>query len=236
MTRRKIVFWNDSNSTWYVSEEYNGDKEDFAAMKAIFGPGADGCDKTWPEIMEMLNGVSSMADFLKVIPQINHCYHSHLDPSDSRNAGARLGIAHDLEHLTALVADLDEVYLLKSNAAGIGRMTFWEGKPVLDGDTFRYHLAKRGDFVTQAVVDDAMDCLPPVCMRSGCSQMGEPYSNKYDEWNGKWRNTYATFRKVAGEWPNGVWEYCGHCFCGETEERGMDMPIVAASNGGNSNG
>ena len=33
MTRRKIVFWNDSNSTWYVSEEYNGDKEDFAALE-----------------------------------------------------------------------------------------------------------------------------------------------------------------------------------------------------------
>lgn len=222
MTRRKIVFWNDINSTWYVSEEYNGDKEDFAAISAIFGPSADGCDKTWPEIMEMLNGVSSMADFLKVIPQINHCYRSHLDPADSRNAGARLGIAHDLEQLMGLLADLDEVYLLKSNVKGVSRMSFLEGKPVLDEDMFRYELVRPGDYVTQAVVDDAMDCLPPACMSARCSQMGEPYSTRLDDKTGHYRNVYATFSKVCGEWPNGIWKYCGHCFQGETEERGKE--------------
>lgn len=222
MTRRKIVFWNDSNNTWYVSEEYNGDKEDFAAMSAIFGPNMDGCDKTWPEIMAMLNGVSSMADFLKVIPQINRCYHSHLAPSDNRNIGARLGIAHDLEHLTELLADLDEVYLLKSNATEVSRMSFWEGKPVLDADTFRYEMVKPGDYVTQEVVDDAMDCQPPACMSARCSQMGEPYSTRLDDKTGQYRNVYATFSKVAGEWPNGIWKYCGHCFQGETEERGEE--------------
>lgn len=222
MTRRKIVFWNDSNSTWYVSEEYNGDKEDFAALRTIFGPDADGCDKTWPEIMEMLNGVSSMADFLKVIPQINHYYHSHLDPSDSRNVGARLGIAHDLEHLTALLTDLDEVYLLKSNAVGVNQMDFWNGRPLLDTDTFRYETVKPGDYVTQEVVDDAMDCLPPASMSAHCSQMGEPYSTRLDDKTGRYRNVYATFSKVGGEWPNGIWKYCGHCFQGETEERGKE--------------
>jgi hypothetical protein len=34
--------------------------------------------------------------------------------------------------------------------------------------------------------------------------------------------TYETFRKVGGEWPNGIWEYCGHCFRGETVERGIE--------------
>ncbi len=227
MTRRKIVFWNNTNSTWYVSEEYNGDKEDFAAVSAIFGPGADGCDKTWPEIMAMLDDVSSIADFLKVIPQINRCYHSHLDPSDSRNVGARLGIAHDLEQLTALLADLDEAYLLKSNVAGVSRMNFWEGKPVLDEDTFRYHLASPGDFVTQGVVDDAVDCLPPACYCNQCTQMGEPKSSRFDERTGEWRNTYCTFRKVGGEWPDCVWEYRGDCFYGETEMRGKPMQVVA---------
>lgn len=222
MTRRKIVFWNDSNSTWYVSEEYNGDKEDFAALRTIFGPSMDGCDKTWPEIMEMLNGVSSMADFLKVIPQINRCYHSHLAPSDTRDIGARLGIAHDMEHLTALLADLDEVYLLKSNATGVSQMNFWEGKPVLDADTFRYEAVKPGDYVAQEVVDDAMDCLPPASMSARCSQMGEPYSTRLDDKTGRYRNVYATFSKVADEWPNGIWKYCGHCFQGETEERGKE--------------
>ena len=227
MTRRKIVFWNDSNSTWYVSEEYNGDKEDFAALRTIFGPSMDGCDKTWPEIMEMLNGVSSMADFLKVIPQINRCYHSHLAPSDSRNVGARLGIAHDLKHLTALLAYLDEVYLLKLNAAGVVKMSFWKGKPVLDEDTFRYYLAKPGDYVTQGVVDDAIECVPEACFCSECAQMGEPKSSRFDERTGKWRNTYHTFRKVGGEWPDCVWEYRGDCFYGENEMRGKPMQVVS---------
>lgn len=89
-----------------------------------------------------------------------------------------------------------------------------------------YTTAKPGDFVTQAVVDNAMDCLPPVCMSARCSQMGEPYSSKLDEKTGEWRSVYATFRKVGGEWPNGIWEYCGHCFRGETVERGKEMAHI----------
>ena len=45
MTRRKVIFWNDLNDSYIVSEEYNGDK----AEMERFGLGA--CDHTWPEFI-----------------------------------------------------------------------------------------------------------------------------------------------------------------------------------------
>ena len=106
----------------------------------------------------------------------------------------------------------------------------YNGKEVFTQDTFSYSEAQIGDLVEQAVVDDAMDCLPPACMRADCSQMGEPYSHREDPDTKKWRPVYATFKKVAGEWPNGIWQYCGHCFCGENVERGKD-PIYCRIRG-----
>ncbi len=98
----------------------------------------------------------------------------------------------------------------------------YNGKEIWTQETFDYSKVQIGDYVDQAVVDNAMDCLPPACMSSRCSQLGEPYSHRQDPDTGKWRATYATFKRVAGTWPEGVWEYCGHCFCGETAERGED--------------
>lgn len=72
----------------------------------------------------------------------------------------------------------------------------YNGKEVLGPDTFDYGKARIGDYVDQNVVDDAMDCLPPACMTSSCAQMGEPYSTRQDPDTGRWRNTYATFRRV----------------------------------------
>ena len=76
--------------------------------------------------------------------------------------------------------------------------------------------------VEQAVVDDAMDCLPPASMSARCAQMGEPYSHREDPETGRLRPTYYTFKRVAGEWPNGIWQFCGCCFQGETVPRGKD--------------
>ena len=98
----------------------------------------------------------------------------------------------------------------------------YEGKEVWTEETFSYQKVQVGDYVEQAVVDDAMDCLPPACMTAACSQMGEPYSHREDPETGEWRATYATFKKVGGKWPNGIWQYCGHCFRGENVERGKD--------------
>ena len=79
----------------------------------------------------------------------------------------------------------------------------YNGKKVWEDD-FEYSTAQVGDYVAQSVVDNAMDCLPPACMRADCSQMGEPYSHREDPDTGKWRPTFATFKRVAGEWPNGI--------------------------------
>ena len=98
----------------------------------------------------------------------------------------------------------------------------YEGKEVWTEETFSYQTVQVGDYVDQAVVDNAMDCLPPACMTSQCSQMGEPYSHREDPETGKWRATYATFKRGGGEGPNGIWQYCGHCFRGENVERGKD--------------
>lgn len=97
----------------------------------------------------------------------------------------------------------------------------YNGKDVLTPETFSYSDAQIGAYVSQSVVDDAMDCVPPVCMTSGCAQMGEPYSTRQDPDTGHWRNTFATFKRIT--WgPDGIWQYCGRCFHGETVERGSD--------------
>lgn len=100
----------------------------------------------------------------------------------------------------------------------------YNGEKVITQDEFSYNTIAIGDYVEQAIVDDMLDCLPPACMRAECSQLGEPYSQRQDPETGKWRNTYTTFKKVSGEWGKGnsIWEYCGHCFCGENVERGKD--------------
>lgn len=101
----------------------------------------------------------------------------------------------------------------------------YNGKEVFTQDTFSYEDIEIGDYVEQAVVDDVMNMLPPACMRSSCSQVGEPYSHRQDPDTGKWRATYATFKRVTSG-NDGIWEYCGHCFCGENEERGKDPVYI----------
>lgn len=111
-------------------------------------------------------------------------------------------------------------YIMKADKDDLEAEEEW--KRTHDGRTFSYQKIQVGDYVEQAVVDNAMDCLPPACMTGRCSQMGEPYSHREDPETGEWKATYATFKKVGGEWPHGIWQYCGHCFRGENVERGKD--------------
>ena len=39
----------------------------------------------------------------------------------------------------------------------------YQGKEVFTSDDFDYAAAKPGDYVEEAVVDAAMNCLPPIC-------------------------------------------------------------------------
>ena len=101
----------------------------------------------------------------------------------------------------------------------------YNGKEVFTQETFSYAKVQIGDYVSQEVVDDAMDILPPVCMSSACSQVGEPHSTRLGPNTGKYRNTYETFKRVT-EGQDGIWQYCGDCFAGETTKRGTEPPYV----------
>lgn len=101
----------------------------------------------------------------------------------------------------------------------------YNGKEVLTPETFSYSKAQVGDFVSQEVVDNVMDLLPPACMTSECAQMGEPYSTRLDPESGRYRDTFATFKRITSG-RDGIWQYCGHCFCGENVERGTVPPFV----------
>jgi hypothetical protein len=79
-------------------------------------------------------------------------------------------------------------------------------------------IATPGDLVEDAIIDEMINCVPPACLRSDCMQCGEPYSHREDPDTGKWRATYTTFKRFA----DGIYEYCGNCFCGENVERGKD--------------
>ena len=89
------------------------------------------------------------------------------------------------------------------------------GITVFNEDTFDTSIAVPGDLVTEEVVDFFINCLPPACMRSDCSQLGEAYSHKEDPTAGKWRATFLTFKLSHDD----ILEYCGHCFAGENIER-----------------
>lgn len=76
---------------------------------------------------------------------------------------------------------------------------------IFTSETFRYETAKPGDYVVEAVVDEAINCLPPAFLSSACAQMGCPYSHREDPKTGRWRATYATFKRCPDV--PGIWEY-----------------------------
>ena len=78
-----------------------------------------------------------------------------------------------------------------------------------------------GDFVENEIVDDLINCLPPVCIRNDCVQGGGVSSSRIDE-NGKTRDTFTTFKQIDSE----IWEYCGDCFKGENVQHGTERLYV----------
>lgn len=71
-----------------------------------------------------------------------------------------------------------------------------------------------GDAVAESIVDYFVNGVPPVLMRSTCTQVGEAYSIEPDG-DGKHRNTYMTFHRE----PGGNWMFDGYCFCGSNKNR-----------------
>lgn len=78
-----------------------------------------------------------------------------------------------------------------------------------------------GDYVEKQIVDELMNRVPPACMWKSCLQCGTPYDHKEDPDTGKERPTFATFKPVT----ENIYEYCGNCFRGETEERGVEISM-----------
>jgi len=114
---------------------------------------------------------------------------------------------------------------LRNNGIDPNERTFKVRTDVIRAGEFDCSKMKIGDLVEEEIVDHFMNVLPPACMRSDCSQLGEPYSHREDETTGKYRATYMTFKKVE----EGIWQYCGHCFRGENIERGKE-PVLTNLN------
>lgn len=70
---------------------------------------------------------------------------------------------------------------------------------------------KPGDLVDEGVANYFLDIMPPLVMRTGYFQVGEPYSIAVNPKNMQRCETYATFFNVGG----GIWEYRGCCFPNE---------------------
>ena len=98
----------------------------------------------------------------------------------------------------------------------------FNGKPVYNPDTLWWDAMRPGDYVDEDVADNILNALPPACMRSDCLQLGEPFTNRFDETKQKWRETFLTLKRVS----DGVYEYCGDCFQGENVMHGKEMTEV----------
>ena len=131
-------------------------------------------------------------------------------------------------NIEVISVDTAENLVDVADEAAVAEPEEYNGKIVHTTTTFEYSRAQIGDLVDSEVVMDAMNCMPPVNMSTLCAQLGEPYSCREDPETGNWRNTYATFRCVSGDWDKGIWEYRGNCFAGETTERGK-KPIYITS-------
>ena len=101
----------------------------------------------------------------------------------------------------------------------------YNGKEVFDTCDFEFSNATIGDFVTEQVVNDFMDMLPPLTLTSTLMQVGEPYAQRYDDETCKYRSTFTTFKRVSET----VWEYCGDCFAKESVMRGNNISVVERS-------
>ena len=78
---------------------------------------------------------------------------------------------------------------------------------------------KPGELVTEDIVDQFVNSVPPTTLRSGYVQAGEAYDSQPDG-DGIWRDTYTTFtyhgKDGAGR---SLWLHNGYCFKNGTDNR-----------------
>ena len=73
MTRRRVVFVRKDGRR-YITEEFNGDKAEYAAR----GDCLDGCDLDWPEIRALFVAADTYLKFIKANLTAQAAYHSFL--------------------------------------------------------------------------------------------------------------------------------------------------------------
>ncbi|WP_346961317.1 hypothetical protein [Clostridium sp.] len=93
-----------------------------------------------------------------------------------------------------------------------GEIKTLQGYKDSDSETFEEYFSI-GCIVSEDVIDEFRNVLPPRTDSCGIMQMGEAYSYARSE-VGKYKITYVTFAYI-----NGCWKYCGHCFAGEIVNR-----------------
>ena len=80
MTRRRVVFVRKDGRR-YITEEFNGDKAEYAAR----GDCLDGCDLDWPEIRALFVAADNYLKFIKATLTAQAAYRSFL--GEGGNAG-----------------------------------------------------------------------------------------------------------------------------------------------------
>ena len=80
MTRRRVVFVRKDGRR-YITEEFNGDKAEYAAR----GDCLDGCDLDWAEIRALFVAADTYLKFIKANLTAQAAYHSFL--GEGGNAG-----------------------------------------------------------------------------------------------------------------------------------------------------
>lgn len=76
-----------------------------------------------------------------------------------------------------------------------------------------YDYLRKGDIVSEDLVDNFMNVLPPRAMSYGYLQVGEPYNHIFDI-DRRLRPTFMTFSKCDGKW-----RFYGNCFAWETIDK-----------------
>jgi hypothetical protein len=75
MTRRNIIFKDNSTGKLYMTPEYNGDKTEFERIQSM-----DSCSLDWDEIMARnFNSITTLQDFRRANIIAQRHYNSFLD-------------------------------------------------------------------------------------------------------------------------------------------------------------
>lgn len=80
---------------------------------------------------------------------------------------------------------------------------------MLEGKNLR-DIASIGDYVSEGIVDNYRNCVPPACDAHGLMQMGEAIDHFEDTRTHVHRPGYLTFIRNGENW-----QYAGLCFFGE---------------------